>query len=149
MLVAIRSQGLHGWAPASGRVPLNHAEAFFTHRSGPIRADPFAYLMRGMARYENDDLEHAFADVDEAIRLQPTYVPALIERAYLWQCRNRLDLAPADANQAIQLDSQNSYAFVEPRSFPFRDQRVRQGLRISTTLCGWAHEPLSCTSARE
>ena len=127
LLVAIRSQGLRGWAPASSLVPLNHAETFFSQQILANPRDPFAFLMRGMARFENDDLDRAFADVDEAIRLQPTYVPALVERAYLWQCRNRLDLALADANQAIKLDSQNSYAYVERGVFHFAHERVWQG----------------------
>ena len=71
MLVAIRSQGLRGWAPASALVPLNHAETFFSQQILANPRDPFAFLMRGMVRYENDDLDHAFADVDEAIRLDP------------------------------------------------------------------------------
>jgi Tfp pilus assembly protein PilF len=128
-LVAIRSQGLRGWAPASALVPLNHAETFFSQQILANPRDPFAYLMRGMARYENDDLDHACADVDEAIRLQPTYVPALVERAYLWQCRNRLDLALVDANQAIKLDSQNSYAYVERGVFHFATKEYGKALR--------------------
>ena len=129
LLLAIRSQGLRGWAPASSLVPLNHAETFFSQQILANPRDPFAYLMRGMARFENDDLDRAFADVDEAIRLQPTYVPALVERAYLWQCRNRLDLALADANQAIKLDSQNSYAYVERGVFHFATKEYGKALR--------------------
>jgi tetratricopeptide (TPR) repeat protein len=129
VLVAIRSQGLRGWAPASSLVPLNHAETFFSQQILASPRDPFAYLMRGMARFEIDDLDRAFADVEEAIRLQPTYVPALVERAYLWQCRNRLDLALADANQAIQLDSQNSYAYVERGVFHFGTKEYGKALR--------------------
>jgi tetratricopeptide (TPR) repeat protein len=129
VLVVIRSQGLRGWAPASALVPLNHAETFFSQQILANPRDPFAYLMRGMARFENDDLEHAFADVDAAVRLDGKYVSALVERAYLWQCRNRLDLALADANQAIQLDSQNSYAYVERGVFHFSTKEYGKALR--------------------
>lgn len=129
VLVAIRSQGLRGWAPASSLVPLNHAEAFFSQQILASPRDPFPYLMRGMARFENDDLNRACSDVDHALRLQPTYVPALLERAYLWQCRNRLDLALADANQAIQLESQNSYAYVERGVFHFATKEYGKALR--------------------
>ena len=129
VLVVIRSQGLRGWAPASSLVPLNHAETFFSQQILTSPRDPFPYLMRGMARFENDDLDRAFADVDEALRLQPKYVPALLERAYLWQCRNRLDLALADANQAIQLDAQNSYAYVERGVFHFATKEYGKSLR--------------------
>jgi tetratricopeptide (TPR) repeat protein len=129
VLVAIRSQGLRGWVAAGALVPLNHAETFFSQQIQANPHDPFAFLMRGMVRYENDDLEHGFADVDEAIRLDPKYVAALVERAYLWQCRNRLDLALADVNQAIQLDSRNSYAYVERGVFEFGMKEHGKALR--------------------
>jgi tetratricopeptide (TPR) repeat protein len=129
VLVAIRSQGLRGWAPASALVPLNHADAFFSQKILANPRDPFGYLMRGMVRYENDDLDHAFADVDLAIRLDPKYVPALVERAYFWQCRNQLDRALADVNQAIQLDAVNSYAYVERGVFHFAMHEPGKALR--------------------
>ncbi len=129
VLVAIRSQGLRGWAPANALVPLNHADVFFSQQILANPHDPFAFLMRGMVRYENDDLAQAFGDVDEAIRLNPKYVPALVERAYLWQCRNRLDLALADVNQAIGLDPLNSYAYVERGVFQFGMKEYGNALR--------------------
>jgi len=147
LLVRIRSQGLRGWAPASALVPLNHAETFFSQQISTNPRDPFAFLMRGVVRFENDDLDHAFADVNEALRLDPKYVAALVERAYLWQCRNRLDLALADVKMAIQLDSRNSYAHVERGVFHFGmkdygkalrdfDQAVRLGSRAPVVhLC--------------
>ena len=87
LLVTIRSQGLRGWTSAGALVPLNHADAFFSQQIAANPRDSFAFLMRGMVRYENDDLDRAFADVNEALRLDPKYVAALVERAYLWQCR--------------------------------------------------------------
>ena len=47
VLVAIRSQGLRGWAPASALVPLNHAETFFSQQILANPRDPFAYLDAG------------------------------------------------------------------------------------------------------
>jgi tetratricopeptide (TPR) repeat protein len=129
LLLTIRSQGLRGWASANSLIPLNHAETFFSQQIQANPRDPFAFLMRGMVRYENDELDHAFADVDEALRLDPKYVAALVERAYLWQCRNRLDLALADVNQAIQLDSRNSYAYAERGVFEFGTKEYGKALR--------------------
>ncbi len=129
LLVAIRSQGLRGWATASSLIPLNHAEAYFTKQIQANPHDPFAFLMRGMVRYENDDLDHAFADVDEALRIDPRHVAALVERAYLWQSRNRLDLALADIDRAIQLDSRNSYAYVERGVFRFSMKEYGKAIR--------------------
>jgi tetratricopeptide (TPR) repeat protein len=129
LLVTIRSQGLRGWAPAGSLIPLNHADLYFSRQIEVNRSDAFAFLMRGVVRYENDDLDQAFADVNEALRLDPKYVAALVERAYLWQCRDRLDLAFADVNQAIQLDSRNSYAYVERGVFDFGMKDYGKALR--------------------
>ena len=80
--------------------------------------------MRGVVRNETDDLDHAVQDLDAALRLDPKYVPALIERAYLWQWRNRLDQALADVSKAIEVDPSNSYAFVERGVFRIQQEAI-------------------------
>jgi tetratricopeptide (TPR) repeat protein len=100
-------------------VPLDQAEAYFSEQIQPGSGSAFAYLMRGVVRFENGDLEKAAADLDAALKLEPKNVSALIARAQLWQWRNRLDLAMADASQAIELDSHNSYAYVERGVFEY------------------------------
>jgi tetratricopeptide (TPR) repeat protein len=111
-LVWVRSQGLRGWAPASDLVPVTEAEAYFSRQVEDHPRDAFSFLMRGVARFANDDIEHAFADINEAIRLQPTLASAWIERAYLWHCRDRLDRALTDVNEAIRLEPNNSHAYI-------------------------------------
>jgi Tfp pilus assembly protein PilF len=94
-------------------VELGKAEEYF---SGLIKNAPgnaFGYMMRGVARFENDDMEHAGADFDDALRVSPEYVPALTARAQLWQWQGKLDRAIADATKAIELETNNSYAHVE------------------------------------
>ncbi len=133
-LLSDLNEGLRGWALAANVVPLAQAEAHFTAQ---IKASPrsaFAFLMRGVARYENDELEHAVADLDEALKIDPKYVPALIERAYLWQWRNRLDLAVADATKAIELDSKNSYAHVERGVFEYKAKKPYHRLKLLQEL---------------
>ena len=110
-------------------VPLAQAEAFFTQQLTAKPQSPFACLLRGVARYENDDLDRAVADLDQALRLDPKYVPALIERAYLWQWRNRLDQAVADVSKAIELDPRNSYALVERGVFEYNLKEYENALR--------------------
>ena len=75
--------------------------------------------MRGVVRYEHDDLDHAVADLDQALEIDPKYVPAFIERAYLRQWRNQLDEAIVDVSKAIELDPRNSYAYVERGVFAY------------------------------
>jgi len=129
LLVSDLNEGLRGWTPAAAVIPLDQAEPFFSQQ---IKSNPksvFAFLMRGVVRYENDDLDHALADVDEALRLDPKYVPALIVRGYLWQWRNRLDLAVADMDKAVEIDARNAYAFVERGIFEYNLRKYDKALR--------------------
>jgi tetratricopeptide (TPR) repeat protein len=129
LLLSDLNEGVRGWASPLAMVPLNQAEVYF---SGQIKANPrnaFAYLLRGVARFENDDLDHAAGDLDEAVKLDPKYVPALIARAQLWQWRNRLDRAMADASQAIEFDSRNSYAYVERGIFEYNLKKHDKALQ--------------------
>jgi tetratricopeptide (TPR) repeat protein len=128
-LVSDLNEGLRGWVLAAAVVPLAEAETFFSQQIKINPKSAFAFLMRGVARYENDDLDHAVADLDEALKLDPKYVPALIERAYLWQWRNHLDDAIADVSKAIELDPHNSYAFVERGVFEYSKKEYDKALR--------------------
>jgi tetratricopeptide (TPR) repeat protein len=121
-------EGLRGWVRTTSVVPLNDAERYF---SGLINTNPrntFALLMRGVARSESDNLDKAFADLDQALEINPKYVSALIERACLWQWKNRLDLAIADATKAIELTPSNSFAHVERAVFLFNQKKLDECL---------------------
>ena len=50
-------------------------------------------------------------------------------RGYLWQWRNRLDQAIADLDNAIEIDSRNSYAFVERGIFHYNTKEYDKALR--------------------
>ena len=65
----------------------------------------------------------------QALKIDPKYVPALIERAYLRQWRNHLDDAIADVSKAIELDPRNSYAFVERGVFEYSKKEYDKALR--------------------
>ena len=78
LLLSSRSQGLEGWAPASAVLPLAQAEAFFSEQIQHNPDDSFSFLMRGVVRFEDDDLDHALADLNEALRLDASNVSALV-----------------------------------------------------------------------
>jgi tetratricopeptide (TPR) repeat protein len=126
LLVSDLNEGNRGWTSPSAMIPVEKAVEYF---SGLIKIAPqnaFAYVMRGVARVESDDLEHAAGDFAEALKVDPKYVPALIARAGLWQWRGRLDKAIADADQAIELDPRNSYAYVERGVFLYDLKRYTE-----------------------
>ena len=101
LLLSDMNEGLRGWVSATTIVTLADGEALFTAQIDANPSNAFAFLMRGVIRYENDDLDRAVADLDQALKIDPKYVPALIERAYLRQWRNQLDDAITDASTAI------------------------------------------------
>jgi tetratricopeptide (TPR) repeat protein len=123
------NDGTRGWVMKNVVVPLSVADEYFSRQ---VKTDPrnsFFALMRGVVRFENDDLDGAFADVDLALRLDPKNVSALLLRAYLWQWRTQLDKALADVNQAIALAPRNSYAYVERAVFQFNKKDYEHCLR--------------------
>jgi tetratricopeptide (TPR) repeat protein len=129
LLVSDRSEGLRGWVPASAVVPLNQAAPCF---AAQVQANPqssFAVLMRGIVRLENGETDQAAADIDEALRLDPKFVSALVTRAYLWQCKNHLDRALDDASRAIELDPKNAYAYIERGIFEYGAKQYDKSLR--------------------
>ncbi len=129
LLVVDQSDGVRGWVPSRAVVPLSAADGFFSQQIKANPSNAFAFLMRAVARCENDDLDHAAADVDLALRLEPKNVSALLVRAYLWQWRNRLDSAIADATAAIQIDPKNAFSYIERAVFECNRKEFDKCLR--------------------
>jgi len=115
LLLSAQGTGFRGWASVSDVVPFTEADAFFSQQIVHHPGDSFGFLMRGLVRFANDDRDHALADLNEALRLEPKNVAALTTRANLWLFKNRPDQAVADANKAVEIDPRNSYA-VEQRA---------------------------------
>lgn len=110
LLLENRHRGVRGWVPLNSVVPVTEAEAYFSQEILRDPAESFGFLMRGLARFEKDNCDHALADFNEALRLDPKNVAALITRAVVGLIRNRPDQGLADANKAVELDSRNCYA---------------------------------------
>lgn len=113
LLLSAPGHGLRGWALAREVIPVDGAEEYFTHSITSKPENPFGYLMRGIARLETGNDEGALADISEAIRRNPRYVPALVRRAAILRARNQPDKALADVEQAIAADGKEPSAYVE------------------------------------
>jgi tetratricopeptide (TPR) repeat protein len=71
-----------------------------------IKADPksaFSFQNRGIAKEALGDLDGALADIDQAIRLDPTLPQPLINRTAIWRAKGDLDRAIADGSEAVRL----------------------------------------------
>ena len=76
VLLSASYEGVNGWATATEVVPLTEAESFFSRSLVDHPRDSFAFLMRGIVRYENDQLDLAFADLNESLHHNPKCIPA-------------------------------------------------------------------------
>src|SRR5258708_38035408 len=69
------------------------------------------YARRGGAYQTQGDLNHAMADFNESMRIDPTYPSAYSNRGNTWYRRGDFDRAIVDYNQAIQLDPKYGTAY--------------------------------------
>jgi tetratricopeptide (TPR) repeat protein len=113
LLLTAPGHGLRGWSPSSEVISLKLAEEYFTHAITIRPGDPYPYMMRGIVRSEKDDAKGALADLDEALKRDPKYVPALVRRASLLRAGNQHERALADVDRAIVIDGREPSAYVE------------------------------------
>jgi Tfp pilus assembly protein PilF len=113
LLLKVPAHGLRGWSTAGAVIALPTAEAFFTASIAIRPDDPFGYFMRGVARSLTGNADGAMADLDDALKRDPNYVPALVRRAALSRARRQADRAIADVERAIGIDGREPSAHVE------------------------------------
>ncbi|MGH6846955.1 MAG: tetratricopeptide repeat protein [Methylocella sp.] len=70
-----------------------------------------AYTDRGNAYNDKGDKDHAIADYNKAIRLDPKYAFAYYNRGIAYNANGDHDRAIADYDDAIQLDPKNARAY--------------------------------------
>jgi tetratricopeptide (TPR) repeat protein len=113
VLLTAPGHGVRGWSPLAAVISLKLAEEFFTQGLLIKPDDHFAYMMRGIVRSEKGNANGALADLDEALKRDPKYVPALVRRAAMLRARNLPDRALGDLEKAIAADGREPSAYVE------------------------------------
>jgi len=68
-------------------------------------SDASAYNERGLVWYERKSLDRAIADFNQALKINPNLVDALINRGSALRSKGDLDRAIADFDEAIRIDS--------------------------------------------
>ena len=113
LLLNAPGHGTRGWTPSNAVISLKVGEEYFTQAILINPKDPFASMMRGIIRAEKGDADGAMADLDEALKKDASYRPALVRRAAMLRARNQPDRAQADLDRAIGLDGRDPTAYVE------------------------------------
>jgi curved DNA-binding protein CbpA len=90
--------------PAPDR-PSSEARSTNANSGEPNSSDPKFYRERGMAAYRNGDLDHALADFDQAIRLDPRLAGAYIDRSIVLYRKTEFERAFADIAAAKRIES--------------------------------------------
>jgi tetratricopeptide (TPR) repeat protein len=70
-----------------------------------------AYAQRGFAFTLKRNLDQAEKDLDQAVKIDPTFAQAFVNRANFWTVSGKPDRALADSEQAIRLDPQFPLAY--------------------------------------
>src|ERR1700730_13715713 len=84
----------------------------------------WAYNNRGFAYFLAGDLDRAFADDNEAIRLDPNDAPAFLNRGTVYLQRDDLDHAIADFSETIRLDPNHVLAY-NTRGLAYLSEAIR------------------------
>jgi tetratricopeptide (TPR) repeat protein len=69
------------------------------------------HASRGVAYLAQGDLDHAMADYNESVRLDPTYARAYYDRGITWYRTGELDRAIAAYSEVIRLDPKKPKAY--------------------------------------
>jgi len=76
-----------------------------------------SFFENGKAAYDKKDYDKAIADCTEALRLDPDYKDAYINRANAYFCKDDCDKAIADYTEVIRIDPNNTSAYINRGAF--------------------------------
>ncbi len=109
----LERSGIRGWVEADQFLPIEVATKFFDEVIRANSQDAFGYIMRAKAlTVDKKDFEHALADLDKAVQLDPRDALAYVSRGLAWAEKEAYDKAVADFDQAIRLDPKDASAYI-------------------------------------
>ena len=118
-----------GWAALGQVVPVEQAVEYFSDAIGKNPRDGYNYVMRArILLYEREDAEHALADCDEAIRLDPKDVLARRIRGATRAVGQEYGKALADFTEVIRLTPQDPDAYRDRGTARMSSQDVEGAL---------------------
>ena len=89
-----------------------NSETLWTDAINKNPDESFLYFKRvNYYQTEKNDIDKVLPDYNKALELNPTYIPAYINRGTIFLNQNKFELALADFNKCISLDSANAEAY--------------------------------------
>jgi tetratricopeptide (TPR) repeat protein len=114
-----------------------------SRRIEEIPTSEWAHTLRGEAYRRKGDLGHAFADLDEAIRLDPKSDDAYYDRCLAFHDKGDIDRAIADCEQAAGIKRWNSYEAIAAMLFARGDfDRAYERLGTLATIEPGPRDPV-------
>jgi len=95
-----------GWISQRDVATPTQAIEIFTEQIKKDPHDADAFICRGLAWLDKQEVDIAIADLNEAIRLDPKHPSAYSSRAICWWTKREVDKAIADCSDAIRIDPQ-------------------------------------------
>src|SRR5580765_5970501 len=93
-----------GWLHVRDAATPTEAIAVFSEQIKKNPRDSDAFVCRGLAWLNKQEVDIAIADFNEAIRLNHKSAPAYGSRAICWWAKREVDKAISDDTEAIRLD---------------------------------------------
>jgi tetratricopeptide (TPR) repeat protein len=113
LLFLAPDSGPGGWADASQVVPLQESLTWFNSAIQIAPGEPHNYVMRAMlVLVRRGDAEHALADCDQAVRLDPRYAPAYSIRGAVYDFQRDKNNALADLSMVIRLRPEDPLSYI-------------------------------------
>lgn len=109
----------------SGDIAIAACTRFIQDRSESAIRRAVAYASRGVEYRAKRDLDRAFADFNEAARLDPKLPQAYNGRGAVYEAKGETDRAIADYTQAIRIDPKYGNAYYN-RGLAYRDKADRE-----------------------
>ena len=104
-------EGLNGWLPLEYVMNLGDAEAYYSKRIKGNEKDYAAFAHRGMIHRENENLQEAFRDLNNSLRINKKNAATWSNRGVVYNELGNRGKAIEDIGYAIKLNKNYARAF--------------------------------------
>ena len=117
---------------------VSTALAVWAFASGPVAGQTAAeFQKRGLESIRQSQFDRAIVELSEAIRLDPNFATAFVERARAWASKEEYDKANADLDEAMRIEPRHAGPAQSGGQFTRREQTSTKPSLSSTRRSAW------------